>query len=722
MVDSEPPPTQCDTAPTIGADLAVAGFEDPQEIGRGGFGVVYRCLQRSLDRIVAVKVLTGDFDSENLARFLREQRALGRLTGHPNIVSVLSVGTTGSGRPYIVMLYHPQGSLATRTRSSGHLDYEATFRLGIKVAGALETAHRVGIVHRDVKPANILLTDYGEPELADFGIAHMTVGLVSSRDSNRDGAFETAKGIVTGSPGFTAPEVLRGKTSDVSADIYSLGATLLSAVTGQPVPDLDVPGIADDLRSVLERAMADRPGDRPTSAAEFGEELREAQRGRGWPIDGMALNTELDALDLTRSGSGNRSRRRQDQPGNLPLDLTSFVGRRRELSETKKVLFTSKLVTLAGVGGVGKTRLALQVARNSERAFPDGVWWVELGELRDDPLVAEAVTAALGLRNMSARPVQESLIEHLRPRQILLVLDNCEQMLDTIATLTESLLRTCPELRILATSREPLGVGGETVLRLSPLTVPNPDKPPSLRGLSAYDAVTLFTERASAAVPSFEVTEENRISVAQICQRLDGLPLPIELAAARLRSMSVAQILEHLTDRYRLLTGGTRSAPTRQQTLRLCVDWSYELCTPLERTLWARLSVFAGGFELDAFEGICAPDQPSTDVLDVLASLIDKSILIREEPTSVVRYRLLDTLREYGWEKLQESGEASQLRRRHREWFEQLATRAAEEWASVRHCYRQWKRRRCSNRRSPGSIRPRPLAQNESSPTSCLST
>jgi non-specific serine/threonine protein kinase len=683
-------------------ELTVAGFEGAREIGRGGFGVVFRCSQPALDRIVAVKVLTGEFDSENLARFLREQRAMGRLTGHPNIVNVLSVGATSSGRPYIVMPYHLQGSLAAWIHTQGRFEYDAACRLGIKVAGALETAHRAGILHRDVKPANVLLTDYGEPELADFGIAHVNGNRNDRPHVHVVDVFKTARGVVTGSPAFTAPEILRGDQSNAAADIYSLGATLLSAVTGKPVPDTAEADLPRDVRVVLERAMSPYPGDRPTSAAEFGEELQETQRRLGWSVDDMALNSGLNpglnsGLNAPESNvskphitfsppreadsaSGNAARPTRDATGNLPLDLTSFVGRRRELAETKKVLTTNRLVTLAGVGGVGKTRLALQVSRNCRQVFPDGIWLVELGELRDEPLVAEVVAASLGLRNLSARPVQEMLVEHLRPHRALLVLDNCEQMLDAIAGLSQALLQTCPELRILATSREPLGIGGETVLRLSPLTIPDPDQSPSLQGLSGYDAVTLFIERASAVVPTFAITEDNRASVTQICHRLDGLPLPIELAAARLRSMSTTQILEHLTDRYRLLTGGNRTAPTRQQTLQLCMDWSYELCTPLEQKLWARLSVFTGGFELDAVEGICADELTSAEVLDVLVSLIDKSILIREEPTAVVRYRFLETLREYGAEKLAESGEAALLRLRHREWFEQLALRAAAEW------------------------------------------
>ncbi|MFD4264628.1 ATP-binding protein [Rhodococcus sp. NPDC058481] len=368
--------------------------------------------------------------------------------------------------------------------------------------------------------------------------------------------------------------------------------------------------------------------------------------------------------------------------GNLPLELTSFVGRRREVTETRRLLSVSRLVTLTGIGGVGKTRLALRVAADSSRVFEDGVWLVELGELQEDVLLPAMVAAALGLREQSADHGLDSLAEYLADRRLLLVLDNCEHVLDAAAALADALLRRCPELRILATSREPLGIGGEASLRVPPLSVPDQDRRSPPRGLPRCDAVTLFAERACAVVPDFGLTEDNQVAVAGICQRLDGLPLPIELAAVRLRAMSAEQILDRLNDRYRLLTGGSRGAPSRQQTLRLCIDWSHELCTERERMLWGRMSVFAGGFELDAAEGICAGDLTPDDLLDVVAALVDRSILIREEAGAVVRYRLLETLREYGREKLQESGEYASMRRRHRDWYKQLASRAEAEWIS----------------------------------------
>ncbi|WAM19941.1 LuxR C-terminal-related transcriptional regulator (plasmid) [Rhodococcus sp. JS3073] len=366
--------------------------------------------------------------------------------------------------------------------------------------------------------------------------------------------------------------------------------------------------------------------------------------------------------------------------GNLPVELTSFVGRRRELTEAKRLLSLARLVTLTGVGGVGKTRLAVRVAANVRRAFDDGVWLIELGELSDPDLLADTVVAALGLRKQSSDPSLELLAEHLADRRVLLVLDNCEHLVEAAAVLSETLLRQCPGLRILATSREPLGIGGEAVMRVPPLTVSDPDRPSSLQGLAEHDAVTLFAQRAEATAPGFVLSEANRVTITRICQRLDGLPLAIELAAARLRVLSPQQILDRLTDRYRLLTVGSRGAPVRQQTLKLSIDWSYDLCEPVEQQLWARLSVFAGGFELDAAESLGTGLLAREEVMDVVARLVDQSILIREEASTVARYRLLESLREYGYQKLREMGEEAALRRRHRDWCLQLVTQAEEEW------------------------------------------
>ncbi|WP_430332119.1 ATP-binding protein [Rhodococcus sp. ACT016] len=366
--------------------------------------------------------------------------------------------------------------------------------------------------------------------------------------------------------------------------------------------------------------------------------------------------------------------------GNLPLDLTSFVGRRDDVAEVKGLLSVSRLVTLTGVGGVGKTRLALRVAGDSQRAFSAGVWLVDLAELQDPDLVPDTVAAALGIQVLSSRPVTDLLIEHLADRHLLLVLDNCAHLVGAVARLVAMLLRSCAQLHILATSRQPLRIQGEYLLRVPPLELPEPDGREPGREPSRYDGVALFVERARAAVPGFELTAANEGEIVQICRRVDGLPLPIELAAARLRAMSVHQVLERLIDRYALLTASTRNVPTRQQTMRLCIDWSYELCTHEERQTWARLAVFAGAFELGAAEGICGTD--TIDLLEVATSLVDKSILTCEDVGGVVRYRLLDTLREYGLDRLQEMDEYAVMRRRHRDWYEQLVSELRRNWIS----------------------------------------
>ena len=690
-MDSDPFKTQADVGSAVARELTAVGLEDADEIGQGGFGIVYRCAQVSLDRTVAVKVLTRDIDQDR-ERFLREQRAMARLTAHPNVVGVLQVGETESGHPYLIMPYHPQGSLQARIRRLGVLPAQEVLRIGVKIAGALESAHRLEVVHRDVKPSNILVTDYGEPALSDFGIAHIT------------GGFTTATGTFTGSPAFTAPEILRGDPPNSASDVYGLGATLFAAITGhaayerrsgervvaqflriatEPIPDLRWSGIADDISSVIERSMARDPSDRP-SAKMLGDELLRLQADHGYPVDDMALlggspQPERPAL----SAAARRS------AGTLPLELTSFVGRRAELAQVKSLLATSRLITLTGVGGVGKTRLALRAA--AEAGSPDGARLIELGELRDASLLVEVVAAGLGLRDESARSLREVTVDFLSSRDLLLVLDNCEHVVDAVAKLAEALLWECPQLRILATGRERLGINGESVLQLSPLTIPDAHSEPTLGGLSDYDAVALFAERAAAALPGFELSQHNKTTVAQICSRVDGLPLAIELAAARLRAMSPEQILERLADRYDLLTRGSRTAPTRQQTLACSIDWSYNLCTSAEQRMWARLSVFAGSFELQAAEDICGADLSDVSADDLLSALVDKSILIRAESNGEVRFRLLETLRDYGRNKLRHNGEYDDIRRCHLDWYRRLVNQAAAEWFSVRQV--DWIRR-----------------------------
>jgi len=392
--------------------------------------------------------------------------------------------------------------------------------------------------------------------------------------------------------------------------------------------------------------------------------------------------------------------------GNLAFEMTSFVGRVQALGEVNRLLSESRLVTLTGAGGTGKTRLALRVAAQRRRAIADGVWFVDLTQLTDSPLLTQnaenpdelafLVTATLGLRERSDGTALGTLVEQLADRQLLLILDNCEHLLPATAILAAALLRGCPGVRMLATSREPLIISGERLFPVPPLLAPDPGLQLSLADVIRCESVSLFLARAQAVVPGFALTADNQFAVAELCYRLDGLPLAIELAAARVRVLGPQQILDRLAGRFNLLSGSTRGVPERQRTLRACVDWSFDLCTEPERTLWARLSVFAGGFELDAVEGVCTDeDLPPADALAMVTSLVDKSILVRSNvgdgagngQAEAARYRMLETIRDYGQEKLIEAGEDLALRRRHRDWCQRLAARAGSEWISDRQAY-----------------------------------
>jgi predicted ATPase len=399
-------------------------------------------------------------------------------------------------------------------------------------------------------------------------------------------------------------------------------------------------------------------------------------------------------------------------PHNPPLQLTRFIGREDQMAEIAQLLTEHRLLTLTGAGGCGKTRLALQTAAGLLGSFPDGGWFVDLAPLADPELVPRVVATAMELQEVPGRPPAQRLQDYLKPRHLLLVLDNCEHLIGACASLVHALLQSCPQVRVLATSREALGIAGERAYRVPPLSLPDAERLPTLAQLTQYEAVRLFMERAVAALPSFRVTDENAPLVARICCQLEGVPLAIELAAARVRVLSVAQIVAGLNDQFRLLTGGSRTASPRQQTLRALIDWSYNLLSEAEQALLCRLSVFAGGWTLEAAEAVCADEvcrlkegtheagdgcrersSPPTlhpdDVLDLLTELIDKSLVwIEEGASGEVRYRLLETVRQYGRNRLPEWGQEQSdppalrvsggeaIRARHRDFFLRLAEEA----------------------------------------------
>jgi predicted ATPase/class 3 adenylate cyclase len=366
---------------------------------------------------------------------------------------------------------------------------------------------------------------------------------------------------------------------------------------------------------------------------------------------------------------------------NLPTQLTGFVGREKEIAEVKRLLTTTRILTLSGVGGTGKTRLALQSGNELLEAFSDGVWLVELAPIADPALVTQAVNKALGVQEESNHTPLATLTDYARPRHMLIILDNCEHLIQACAQLAGALLQACPRLSMLATSREALGIPGELIFHVPSLSLPPlvPHTTPSVESALDYESVQLFVQRACAAQPSFKLTRENAADVLRICMRLDGIPLAIELAAARVRAIPVEQIAHRMDDRFRLLTGGSRMALPRQQTLQALIDWSYDLLSEPERLLLRRLSVFVGGWTLEAAEAVCADGEgiSTWDVLDLLTHLMDKSLVLMEETPAQTRYRMLETIRQYGREKLLSSGEIPLLRRRHLAYYAQLAEQAA---------------------------------------------
>ena len=489
MAEGDPHPPQRDLVSGVPAELRDAGFDDVDEVGRGGFGVVYRSTQPSLDRTVAIKVLTSDLDPDNLDRFLREQRAMGRLSGHPHIVTILQVGTTSSGRPFIVMPYYAKDSLEALIRRHGPLEWSEAVSIGVKLAGALEAAHLVGTLHRDVKPGNILLTDYGEPQLTDFGIARIA------------GGFQTSTGVITGSPAFTAPEVLEGEAPSARSDVYSLGATLFCALTGhaaferrsgervvaqflritsQPIPDLREHGMPDDVAAVIERAMARDPSDRPASAADMGEDLRDVQLSRGVFVDEMAHPVDLGVE--SRKPPPSRSPHRRDTAATPspptpatkyrpPVSTRSPVERGR-LIDIVRTAGRRRLILIHAPSGYGKTTLAAQwrdeLTRNDiavgwltvDDDDNNAVWFLAhlLESIRR---VRPALAASLGQvleehGDDAGRYVLTSLIDEIHEKDdpITLVVDDWHRVSDsqTIAALGFVLEHGCHHLQIIVTS------------------------------------------------------------------------------------------------------------------------------------------------------------------------------------------------------------------------------------------------------------------------------
>jgi predicted ATPase len=661
-------------------------YEIVAPIGAGGMGEVYRAQDTRLDRSVAIKILSPAFSADNdrLRRFEQEARSASALN-HPNIITIYELGRDGSTH-YIAMEL-VEGKTVRELMVGGLLPIRKAIEIAAQVADGLTKAHEAGIAHRDLKPENLMISNDGFVKILDFGLAKLALppsGEVS--DMSPTVAWQTRPGIVMGTMQYMSPEQVRGARLDFRSDQFSFGLVLYEMVTGKlafrrdttaeilvailrehaepvGVQNSDAPA---PLCWVIERCLAKEPEKRYTSTRELARELS-AIRDRF--SEKPAKQVEM-------------------RPANLPVQRTGLVGRDKDVAAAKELLLREdvRLVTVTGPGGIGKSRLAVQVANDLVEHFPGGTHFVPLSSLSDPALISSAIVQAMGIHAGGRSPLQ-ILNENLKDPSgapILLVLDNFEHLIQA-APMVAGLLAIGPNLKIMVTSRAPLHVYGEHEFPVPPLAMPDAQAMASVEVLSQFPAVALFVQRAIAVKPDFELTRENASAVAEICARLDGLPLAIELAAARVKVLSPSSMRIRLTSRLQLLTGGARDMPERQQTLRAAIDWSYDLLTPAEQKLFRRLSVFVGGCTLEGAEAVCdARGDLDLDLLDGMASMVDKSLAQQVEPgRGESRFVMLETIREYALEKLEASGEEGLTKRAHAAYFLVLAEEQAADQSAA---------------------------------------
>jgi predicted ATPase len=656
----------------------IGPYEIVRMLGAGGMGEVYQGHDPRLGRHVAVKVLTREFaaDPGRLRRFELEARAAAALS-HPNILAVYDVGTHGS-LPYLVSEFL-EGQTLREALNQGALPFGHALDLARQISSGLMAAHGRGIVHRDLKPENVFLTTNGHAKILDFGIAKFTPG---EHTQTFVGSDATEVGAIVGTVGYMAPEQAMGRTVDFRCDQFAFGVVVYEMLSGRRtferkshVEELaaivrDEPPPISELRPeaplplqwMLNRCLAKDPAGRYGSTHDLHQDLEALATH---VLQGVAPPTTAPDVDL-------------------PLPRTSFIGREADIVRARQIVLREgvRLMTFTGPGGTGKTRLALQVASDVKTEFSGGVAFAPLSTITDTDLVPEAVAQALGVTKSPDGSLLDAIREHLvRARggaATLLVLDGFEHLLGAVPFVV-ALLKIDAPLKIVATSREPLHLYGEHEVPVHPL--PRPESGPTvpLDVLARNPAVMLFVERATTAKPDFKLTSDNARSIAEICNRLDGLPLAIELAAARIKTLPPAAMLGRLESRLQILTGGARDLPERQQTLRGAIAWSHDLLTEPEQRLFRRIAVFVGGCTFEAAEAVAdAKQDVGVDVIDGIESLLNKSLVqLVEQPDGEPRLTLLETVREFGRERLAESEEGPWVRKAHAAYFLVVAEEAA---------------------------------------------
>ena len=651
-------------------------------LGTGGMGEVYRARDARLDRIVAIKILPAAFsaDNERLHRFEREARSASALN-HPNIVTIYELGQDRSCH-YIAMEL-VEGKTLRELLGSSLLPMRKAIEIAAQIAEGLTKAHEAGITHRDLKPENLMVSHDGFVKILDFGLAKLASSCGGRSGASNLSTSQTPAGLVLGTVGYMSPEQVSGDGLDFRSDQFSLGVVLYEMVTGKRAFQRST--AAETLVAVLREP-----------AEPIGRQNRDAPAPLCWVIERcLAKEPEkryISTRDLARELAAIRDRfsenpikQAETSSTNLPVQRTGFVGREKEVAAAKELLLRQevRLLTVTGPGGIGKTRLATQVASGLVEHFPGGTHFVPLSSLNDPDLVASVIVQALGIREAGGQSPLEILKRNLQDSlraPVLLLLDNFEHLVQAVPTVVE-ILAAGPNLKILVTSRAPLHLYGEHEFPLPPLTLPDSRSLPSVEALSQCPAVALFVQRAAAARPDFKLNRENAAAVAEICARLDGLPLAIELAAARVKVLSPSSMLTRLASRLQLLTGGSRDLPQRQQTLRAAIDWGYDLLSAAEQKLFRRLSVFVGGCNLESVEAVCdTKGELDLNLLDGMTSMVDNSLVLQvEQVKGESRFVMLETLREYGLEKLEVSGEAALTKRAHAAYYLVLAEENATE-------------------------------------------
>ncbi|MCB1025303.1 MAG: protein kinase, partial [Acidobacteria bacterium] len=750
-------------------------YEIRSLLGKGGMGAVYLAYDTKLDRKVALKFLPREFAEESgrLRRFIREAKSTSALN-HPNIITIHEIGESG-GIHFIATEYVDGKTLGEYAKDNS-LSYRSVLEIAIQIASALDAAHSSGIVHRDIKPDNVMIRPDGFAKILDFGIAklaeHRTGDIKTDPAGKQDSnlispSFETSLGLIVGTPNYMSPEQAGGREVGHQTDIFSFGIVFYELLTGRlpfagdssldmissivnmkprPIDEL-LPDLPIEIVNIVNSALDKDIGRRYQTARKLLDDLKAASHELEFKsrMEGAMYSIEkpnstktifddqtrenaqaVDSGDpiftpATRERGKNistdkGSRFRHDDPGNAEIvsnfakfvtaspdglppnnlsgQFTPFFGRESEVAEVLKLISEPdvKLLTITGVGGTGKTRLSERITQILLPKFRDGVFCVRLASISDPQLVLPIIAQTLGVREEGGRSLLECLITHIGDKEMLILLDNFEHVIDSSKLIAE-LLEALKFVKFLITSRVRLNLSLEHEFTLHPFEIPDAKELTAIE-LSKFPSVELFVKTARSVKYGFSLTDENAHSIGEICRRLDGLPLAIELAAARVKLFSPDAILARLENSLDLLTGGARDLPERQQTIRGAIAWSYDLLEPEETELFERLSVFRGGFTLDDAEFVANRESldprqiPASDpaasikaapmTLDLISSLVDKSLLVqRQQPDGEPQFRMLVVVREFAFEKLQAAGNADKIRRFHAEHYCELSENAA---------------------------------------------